>query len=143
MASDSGKRMFSNLPLQMMLFFNFYYLPIFFVLEVILMIYKGSKFTYPAYAYGLDISSLVFFALGEQARLMLASQGNKKEELPTLLWSLGLAFPILIGIVYFVELQTFVVQADVILNGIYLFFLAVEMVFSLWACRQFYANHRF
>ena len=37
-----------------------------------------------------------------------ASQGNKKEELPTLLWSLGLAFPILIGIVYFVELQTFV-----------------------------------
>jgi transmembrane protein 17 len=141
--ADSGKKMFSSLPLQMMLFFNFYYLPIFFLSELVLMIYKGSKFVYPSYAYGLDISSLVFFAIGEQARLLLASQGNKKEELPTLVWSLGLAFPILIGLIYFVQLQTFVVRADVILNGIYLFFLTTEMLFSLWACRQFYANHRF
>jgi hypothetical protein len=37
-----------------------------------------------------------------------ASQGNKKEELPALLWSVGLAFPVLIGIIYFLQLQTFV-----------------------------------
>jgi hypothetical protein len=38
---------------------------------------SGSKFTYPNYAYGLDISSLVFFAIAEQARLLLGAYPNQ------------------------------------------------------------------
>jgi hypothetical protein len=39
---------------------------------------------------------------------MAAYQGNKKEELPTLVWSLILAVLSIIGVSYLLQLQTYV-----------------------------------
>ena len=37
-----------------------------------------------------------------------ASQGNKKEEIPPLVWATGFAVPVIIVNVYFLQWQTFV-----------------------------------
>ena len=135
----------ANLPLQILLYFNHYFLVGFFWIMGAIYVYKGVQLltrnhrqvantllysdyalTYPSHAFGLDVSVFVFFVLLEFGRIFLgecfspvcsfvttmnfmaASQGNKKEELPILVWSLILAVLSIIGVSYLLQLQTYV-----------------------------------
>ena len=51
---------------------------------------------------------LFMLAFIEHTRLVLASRGNKTEQIPPLLWSIALGIPMIVGFVYYLTIQTYV-----------------------------------
>jgi hypothetical protein len=61
----------SSLPLQMLVYFEYYWLYFFFALEILSYIYKGIALPYPSRYVGTDIPLLVLLCLSDFARLYI------------------------------------------------------------------------
>ncbi len=106
-------RPMSSLPLQIVMYFDNIYTAIYWVLEILIYVYKGSNFLYPPHALGSEITAVSFLALLQYFRLFTGnlypgSVGNKTEGVNALVLFLVLSLPSIIGSVYFIRLQTYV-----------------------------------
>jgi transmembrane protein 216 len=81
---------------------------------------------------------LFLMAFIENTRIFLASRGNKTEQIPPLVWSMSLSIPMIVGYVYFLTMQTYVLRIDVITNTIALCFVSLELLFSIFTSLSFY-----
>ena len=90
-----------------------------------LYIYKGFHFHFPYAAFEWELAMLVLMAFIENSRLMLASRGNKTEQIPPLIWSIALSIPMIVGFSFFLTIQTYVMRIDIILNTIALVFVSL------------------
>ena len=122
----------------MLLYFNGWFSISWFLLSFSLFIYKGYLFHYPYAAYEWELVMLFLLAFIENSRLFLASRGNKTEQIPPLVWSICLAVPMIVGMTYYLTLQTYVLRLDLILNAIGLAFVSAEMLLSLVTTVTFY-----
>ncbi|RKO91830.1 hypothetical protein BDK51DRAFT_39351 [Blyttiomyces helicus] len=99
---------YSSLPLQVLLYFNGLYLPVYWILTIALLIYKAQLLPYPPTAFPLEISGLVALGFLELARLFLGSRGNKTEEPLSVGVFLGLTVASAFGFLYYCIWQTYV-----------------------------------
>ena len=126
--------MLSNLPLQVMLYFNAWYDALYVLIMIALYIWKGTALPYPGPLGGLlalELCLIILLLALEYARLKLASRGNKTERATPLVLSLLLSFPAAYLFFYFMFQQVYVTRLDLILSITGLGFIALEMLISL------------
>ena len=72
----------SSLLLQILLYFNRWFVGLFVVLNIATFIYKGYYLPYPTRTpgIGIDVASVFLFAILEGFRIFTASLGNKTEQ---------------------------------------------------------------
>ncbi|GMH91775.1 hypothetical protein TL16_g12150 [Triparma laevis f. inornata] len=126
------------MPLQILLFFNQWFSLAWFMINFALYVYKGFHFHFPYAAFEWELAMLLLMAFIENSRLMLASRGNKTEQIPPLIWSIALSIPMIVGFCFFLTLQTYVMRIDIILNTIALVFVSLELLFSIFTSMSFY-----
>merc|ERR1712054_484548 len=77
---------------------------------------------------------LVFVVVGvDLCRIFLASRGNKTERNAALIWSLILLMFTIVGYVYFVRLQVYVLRMELYLNATALIFSGLSFILGIGA----------
>mmetsp|Transcript_2970 Transcript_2970/g.3499 ORF Transcript_2970/g.3499 Transcript_2970/m.3499 type:complete len:143 (+) Transcript_2970:275-703(+) len=133
-----GNHMTSSLPLQIIIFFHWWFCLFWLLMNIFLFSWKVYTYYYSASALGWEITIMVLMLTLEATRFQLASRGNKTEKFLPLAWSAGLAIPSLVGYCFFVELQTYILRLDIILNSISICFVSLELLLSVNTMITFY-----
>ena len=135
----------SSLPLQILLYFNRWFVGLFVVLNIVTFVYKGYYLPYPSRTPGLgiDVMSVFIFAILEGFRIFTASLGNKTEQIGPLLVSILLGIGSVVMNAFFLQWQIYVLRIDVILNGISIALIGLEVVFSIFAVIKFKNSNSF
>lgn len=133
----------SLLPLQVSVYFHTVYAPAFFVLQLLLFIYKGVMLPYPTSAIGLEVAFVFAYGILQAFRLWMTSMGNKTESISLLVWGLCLSAPVVVFHAYMIRLQVYVLRLDQIINGIGLVFIGAEVILCLVAVVIFLRAQRF
>ena len=133
------------LTLQILLYFNRWFVGLFVVLNIATFVYKGYYLPYPARTPGLgiDIMSVFIFAILEGFRIFTASLGNKTEQIGPVLVSILLGVGSVVMNAFFLQWQIYVLRIDVILNGISIAFIGLEMIVSIIAVCIFKSSNNF
>eukprot|EP00731_Ephydatia_muelleri_P029868 Em0021g391a len=79
---------FSSLPLQLTLFFDGWFLLVFYVFELCLFVYKALVLPYPGRNVAAELVLLVFVAILDAMRVFLGVKGNLTKKNVSLLVSL-------------------------------------------------------
>ena len=112
----------SSLTLQIMLFFDWYFTIFYFVVTIILLIYKAYELPYPSPVWELEFIMLLLFFGWQLIKIDLGNRGNKTEHSMITLGFVILAILSVLPFVFYIRLQTYVLVIEVILNAIGLFF---------------------
>ena len=104
------------------------WLGIFFVVSILLYIYKGLSLPYRNAGLGFELTFLVVYAMIDWGRLYLGSLGNLTETAKPLAVFVVLSLPLIFANVFFLRLQTYVLNVDEGLNIIALVLLCLEAV---------------
>ncbi|CAK8673946.1 unnamed protein product [Clavelina lepadiformis] len=135
-----GKAVLSSLTLEIFFTLNAYYFALFWLLEILLFVYKAEILPYPGTNIALDIVLIFVLAAIEVLRIFIGSKGNLTEHsLSTIISLVFLACSVVL-VIYFLLWQTYVMRADVVLCGILLSLQAVEFLFSVVALCSFSRN---
>ena len=112
------------------------------IFDILLLIifYLGFYLPYPPTALGWEVSFIFLYAVVEMIRLFQASKGNKTEQIRPLFWSLLLSISVITANAYYIDMQTYVMRVDIILNVVSLSFVGLEFILSLIAMIYFSRN---
>lgn len=127
----------SSLPLLIIQYFNLLYSVFFLVCVIILFIYKGMTLPYPPGSIGPEVAGFIFFMVIQFYRLKLTKSGNKSEQLFDLVISALLSIPVLMGYIFLIRLQTYVLSFDLGLNLFGLIYTGLEVLLLLHAMLKF------
>ena len=114
---DAPKYSASSLPLQVLLFFDGYYVNIVVVVEFFMMLFKSVVYHYRVTTMD-SVSQFIFillYCLLQQARLFIGSVGNKSEDVRSIQHFLVFSLFAIVAQGYFLTQQVLVLQLDVIL----------------------------
>lgn len=106
----------SNFLFQITLFYCKIYLVFYFVIHIILFIFKLSTLVYPPTAAGIEISSLCLFLLVGLVRCKLGKIGNETETSFYILFYIILTVFTLYSYFYFSFMQTYCLKIEVIMG---------------------------
>jgi len=137
------RRVLTSLTLQIFIFFGAWWDVFYYVLNILVFVYKGVQLPYPKRNFDMEFCFSWLWILIEVPRLFLESKGNKTESAGPIFFSFFLALPILGMYVYFVAFQTYVLKIDQILNGAALAFIGLQLIFGLIAAIRFLMTARF
>lgn len=112
-----------NLGLAAVTFFNYYYYCMLTVITSVLYLYKLFHLPYPVGHVASEVLIFIFLCSVQFMRLYLCRKGNLTDTWPPMLVSLLLEIPSLLGVLYFLLWQTYVLRIEVI--AVY-----VEIVFE-------------
>uniref|UniRef100_A0A8C0VPC5 Transmembrane protein 17 n=2 Tax=Passeriformes TaxID=9126 RepID=A0A8C0VPC5_CYACU len=131
---DSGT-VLSSLPLQMMLYFNVYYFPVWCLAEGIMLHLKYHLL--PWHYQFLLVTAFLILSLAEGSRLYLGYLGNLQEKVPELAGFLLLSFLIQLPLLLFLltDIQVIHLPLEVPMHSLFLVFLLLEMVAAFLALR--------
>jgi hypothetical protein len=106
-------RPLSNLNLQALLFFEYYFTSVYVGLALVIFIYKSATFYYPPNTLAPEVVGVLLMSIVQFIRIhmgmrYLGSLANKTESFSASLWFLGLVIPSLISAVFYLAFQTFV-----------------------------------
>lgn len=132
----------SSLPLQVLIFFNWHFVVFYFWLNLALLTFKAARYYYPGRYLGWDIVIIFLYVLVEATRLLFASKGNKTAQIGPLITSIVLTLPIIVMHAYYIELQTYVLRVDVVINAIAFFMLGSEFIVSIFVLIAFIIQSR-
>ena len=125
----------SSLPLQILLYFDWYFWVFYGVFTIILLIYKSYELPYPNHVFLLEFFFLLIFWAWLMMKIFLGSKGNKTETYITTVFFTIVNIPSLIAFGFFFYFQTYVLVIEVILNGIGAAFWLIEIPFGIiYAC---------
>ena len=119
------------LPLSIITYYNFLYSLFYLISVAILFIYKGFVLPYPPQSIGPEIAGFIFFMIIQFFRIRLVNQGNKSEVKSSLLLSILLSIPVIMGVVYLLKYQAYVLVFDLGLNIFFLIYTGAEVIFSI------------
>ena len=143
MQHNGEKNIHSYLYLQILLYFNKWFAILFFLLNMIVFIYKGYYLPYPPSALGLEVFQVFLYAILEMIRIFQASHGNKTEQTGPLIVSMFLAIGTIVVNVVLLELQTYVLRIDFVINLVSICFVSLEVLISFLAMLKFCKEHGF
>ena len=107
---------------------------------------RSYKLPYYPSAIRWELSLVFLLPILDLCRIKLATRGNTTECVKSCFLSSFLAAPSILGYVFFLAMQTYVLHVDVWLNSISLAFVSAEMLFLLAAAVLFgraYASYQF
>ncbi|XP_068117410.1 transmembrane protein 80 isoform X1 [Hyperolius riggenbachi] len=128
----------SSVPLQILLYINIMYYVFYFLASLLMIIYKSQVFSYPDSNLALDLGLLFLMAIIESVRLYLGMMGNLTEEQLPLGSSLFFTVGNVLLSVYFLVWETYILRADLIINGILLVFYGLEVVLEIFTIAAFF-----
>lgn len=96
--------------LEMTLYFNRLYTALYLLVTFLVFIYKGLNLPYPTSTIVGEMILLVVVCIIDHCRVFLASRGNKTERFFSLAYSIILMIFSLVGFVYFLRLQVYVLK---------------------------------
>ncbi|XP_015684060.1 transmembrane protein 17B-like [Protobothrops mucrosquamatus] len=144
--NQNGHRVLSSLPLQMLLYFNVFFLPFWGLSEAIMLELKFSLL--PLYYQCLLVGAYLTIVGVESARLFLGYVGNLQEKVPELAGFLLLSVVIEMPVLLFIltDHQVIRMPLEMAVHGVLLCFLTSEIVAASFAlkgiarhlARQFY-----
>jgi transmembrane protein 216 len=112
-------------------------------LQVVTLIYKAVVFPYPTSLVGAEGTTLAFLAVIDAGRLALGHKGNLTQARLPLLLFLLLCAPVILGHVFFLRFQTYVMRLDQIINGIALVIVCAEVILALFIVLAVLARRTF
>ncbi|XP_020038016.1 transmembrane protein 80 isoform X2 [Castor canadensis] len=110
-------KLLSSVPLQMLLHLSGLYYALYFLVTLLMILYKSQVFSYPQNCLVLDLSLLLFMGILEAARLYLGTKGNLTEAEVLLATSLALTAGSSLLSVHFMLWQTLVLWVDSVLSA--------------------------
>ncbi|XP_030647599.1 transmembrane protein 17A [Chanos chanos] len=125
----------SHLPLQMLLYFNMFYFPFWWISEVVMLDLKFSVL--PGYYQCLLVTGMVLLTVFEVLRVYLGFVGNLKEKVPELagFWLLSFLFQLPIILFFLTDEGLVILPLERAVHSIYLVFLLGEVLASFSALR--------
>ncbi|XP_075710906.1 transmembrane protein 17B-like [Rhinoderma darwinii] len=131
----TGHEVVSSLPLQMTLYFNMLFFPIWLICEVIMLELKYHLL--PGYYQFLLITAVTILTLIESLRLYLGYIGNLHEKVPELAGFLLLTFLIQIPLILFLLTDEHIVilPLEFAVHTIYIIFLKIELLVSFFVLK--------
>ncbi|KAI8621545.1 hypothetical protein BC830DRAFT_1093836 [Chytriomyces sp. MP71] len=123
----TAQKIYSSLPLQILLYLNERYFPVMWIILLAMLIYKGKWFPYMGTALPLEIFGLFPFAVLEAARLFLGNRGNKMEERASFALFLGLTILTIFAHLFYCIWQTYVTIIDLVVCGVGLFLVFIQL----------------
>lgn len=100
--------------------------------QVVCLIYKAVVFPYPSSLLAAEATALSFLALIDAGRLALGHKGNLTQSRLPLILFIMLCAPVILGHVFFLQYQTYVMRLDQIINGIALVFVSAEVLLAFF-----------
>ncbi|KAF6735381.1 Transmembrane protein 17A [Oryzias melastigma] len=125
----------SHLPLQMLLYFNLFYFPCWWISAVFML---ETKFYHLAgYYQALLITGLVLVTIIEVIRLYLGYVGNLEEKVPALaaFWLLSFTFQLPVLLFFMTDEGIIILPLERAIHSVYLLFLLAQILTSFMALR--------
>ncbi|XP_054144485.1 transmembrane protein 17B-like [Melozone crissalis] len=134
-SSQPAHKVLSSLPLQVMLYFNVYYFPVWCLAEGIMLHLKYHLL--PWHYQFLLVAAFLILSLAEGSRLYLGYLGNLQEKVPELAGFLLLSFLIQLPLLLFLlsDRQVIHLPLEVPLHSLFLAFLLLEIVAAFLVLR--------
>jgi len=123
----------TSLPLQILLNVNAWFTMLWTLSNVLLLTWKRRNFYYSAEAFGWEFTMVIFMGVTDMSRQTLATNSNMTGKVIPMFWACGLSVPVLIGYCFYLRLQSYVLQLDIILNSFGLVFVSLGLLFKLWS----------
>uniref|UniRef100_A0A8C6IGW3 Transmembrane protein 216 n=1 Tax=Mus spicilegus TaxID=10103 RepID=A0A8C6IGW3_MUSSI len=139
--SAPDKRL-SSTPLEVLFFLNGWYYATYFLLELLIFLYKGLLLPYPTANLVLDVVMLLLYLGIEVIRLFFGTKGNLCQRKMPLGISVALTFPSAMMASYYLLLQTYVLRLEAIMNSILLFFCGSELLLEMLTLATFSSMDR-
>ncbi|XP_070383034.1 transmembrane protein 216-like [Dermacentor albipictus] len=114
-SAPDGDEILSSLPYQVLLVFGGWFYVLFAAVELFLLLFKGLSFPYPSGNMASEVCLLAFLTVIESVRISLGKRGNLTERSPCLALSVVLTVPSVLGALYFLLWQTYVLRLDWVL----------------------------
>lgn len=130
--SSSAPSNRSSSMLQVLIFLSWHFMFFFFILNLCLFTYKSVSYYYPGYYLGWEIFSIFMYLFLEYCRLLFLSKGNKTITSANLAWSIFFSIPIFVLYGYYLDLQTYVLRVDIVINSVGFFFLIAETLGAMF-----------
>ncbi|XP_063050270.1 transmembrane protein 17A [Engraulis encrasicolus] len=126
----------AHLPLQMLMYFNMYFYPFWFISEVVMLDLKFPLL--PAYYQSLMITGVVLLTIFEILRIYLGYVGNLEEKVPELagFWLLTFFFTLPILLFFATDEGLLIAPLERAVHAIYLLFVLSETLASFLALRN-------
>lgn len=113
-------------------YYNLIYSIFYLFSESLLFLYKGFVFPYPPQTIGPEVVGMFFFMIIQLIRIYFVSKGNHTQNRMMIFLSIFLIIPVIMGIVYLLRFQTYVLIFDLGLNVFILIFSGVEFFMSVY-----------
>lgn len=121
----------SSLPLHVALHFNALYSVLFFLSELLVIIFKGLTLPYKMEYFVGEILLLPYFAVLEGIRVYSLKRSNILESIQGMGFSVFLLFPAVILCMWIMLWQTYILYFEVILTVTLLVFLLIELILTI------------
>jgi len=127
----------ASLSLQIIITVDYYAQWVFLYVTGVLLFWKIYQFSFPLGIFFFEVFIYVLLMLVQFARLFLGSRGNKTESSTVTGLFLLVTLATVVGNVYFLRLQTYVLVAETVINIIVLILSAGELLFGIIAAIEF------
>eukprot|EP01135_Chromosphaera_perkinsii_P006538 Nk52_evm10s539 gene=Nk52_evmTU10s539 len=136
-------RLLSSVPLQVLLYFGWHFVIVWWLLELFCFIYKGNILEYSDSALGTEIALLFVFAGLETVRYLMGYKGNLTERKFAMAMFMVLSAPVILAYCFFLLWQTYVLRLEVILNYIGLVISGIQFILGGFTLFTFIRNTPF
>jgi transmembrane protein 216 len=130
----------SSLLFEILLYLNSFYFSMFALCEFGMGLFKVVNLPYPTGTVISEFLLLLFLCCIEFVRICMGRKGNLTERVLPVLVSIGLTIPSILGVVYFLIWQTYVLRLEVVLCSIQLTLQGLELTFALLCVISFYKS---
>lgn len=121
----------SSTTLHLLLHANNFYSILWFILEILLFIFKFNHLIYPKHAFGLEFTMIFVLCFNDLIRQRFGIRGNLMLQPSLLILFIVYDFICAIGYVFFLIGQSYVQRTELLLSGISLLLILLEFIFSI------------
>lgn len=121
----------SSTTLHILLHCNIVYTVLWFILEILLFIFKYYHLTYAKYAFGLEFTIVFVVCFNDLIRHFFGIKGNLMLQPALLILFIIYGFICAIGFVFFIILQSYTQRIEILLSGIGLLLIVIEILLSI------------
>jgi transmembrane protein 216 len=121
----------SSTALHILLRINIHYTIFWFILEIILFIFKYYNVPYGTNAFGIEMSMIFMLCFNEFLRQFFAIKGNLTLRTDHLIISIIYGIVGIIGFVFFLVWQSYIQRVEILLSAIGLTLIAIEILLSI------------
>lgn len=121
----------SSTALHLLLHANIAYTILWFILEILLFVFKLFHLPYAAHAFGVEISLVFMVCLNDFIRQYFGIKGNLTLKTSLLIISIVYGLICAIGFAFFLILQSYVQRVEILLSGIGLALILIEILLTI------------